>query len=230
MKKPSFVKDEIYHIYNRGVEKRTIFTGQKEYYRFIYDMFEFNDENSTTNNSYSFKSKSIEVEPQYKKSRKLLVEILAFVLMPNHFHLLLKQKRENGIIKFMQKLGTGYTMYFNKKHARVGGLFQGRFKAVLIENEAQYIHIPSYIHMNPLKFYRGSTSIKLKMDFLSGYKWSSLSDYIGRKNLPSLTSREQYLDFFGGEGSYYKEIERLLKAGEESFKNVGNIFIEVEPQ
>ncbi|MEK7095926.1 MAG: transposase, partial [Patescibacteria group bacterium] len=130
MQKPQFAQDQIYHIFNRGVEKRDIFVGEKDYFRFVHDLYEFNDEDRVYNSLYFFKRepKSIEVQPQYvKKERKLLVDILAFVLMPNHFHLILRQRVENGIVKFLQKIGTGYTMYFNKKYERVGSLFQGRF-------------------------------------------------------------------------------------------------------
>ena len=136
----------------------------KDRFRFIHDLFEFNDQDSVLNVAYYFNPKSMEVEHQYfekqRKPRKLLVEILIFALMPNHFHLLLKQKRGGGIVKFMQKLGTGYTNYFNKKYKRVGGLFQGRFKAVLVSEEAHFIHLPFYIHTNPLDLiYGSSTSI-----------------------------------------------------------------------
>ena len=162
--KPQFTENHVYHIYNRGVEKRNIFLNDRDYLRLIHDLYEFNDENQALNVGYFINSKSIEVEPQYlkkeKKKRKLLVEILAFTLMSNHFHLILQQKKEGSIVKFMQKLGTGYTMYFNKKYKRVGGLFQGRYKAVLLENDTHFIHLPFYIHTNPLKIYRGSTSIE----------------------------------------------------------------------
>src|SRR3989338_7893093 len=219
MKKPQFVENQIYHVYNRGVEKRATFLDDKDFRRFIHDLFEFNDKDSAFNVAYYFNSRSKKIEPRNiekkRKPRKSLVEILLFVLMPNHFHLLLKQSKENGIVKFMQKLGTGYTNYFNKKYERGGGLFQGRFKAVLIGREAQYIHVPSYIHLNPLELlsYRGSTSIGMreKMEFLENYQWSSYPDYIGKKNFPSLTSRDLYLKFFGGEGGYKEEIERLFK-------------------
>lgn len=221
MNRPQFVEDEIYHIYNRGVEKRKIFLNNKDYFRFIHGMQEFNDKNPTENTLYYLSKSHIEVKPRY---REPLVEILVFVLMPNHFHFLLKQKQKNGIPKFMQKLGTGYTMYFNKKNERVGSLFQGNFKSVLIEHESQYIHIASYIHTNPLKLlpYRGETSIGLreKMEFLENYQWSSYPDYIGKKNFPSLTSRDLYLKFFGGEEGYKKEIERLLKTNKDFFGEV----------
>ena len=223
MKKPQFVENEIYHIYNRGVEKRNIFTEDKDYFRFIHDLFEFNDENPVLNMTYYFNPKTMEVEPQYlkkeRKPRKLLVEILAFCLMPNHFHLLLRQTRKNGIIKFMQKLGTGYTMYFNKKNGRVGGLFQGRFKAVIVKDEEHFIHLPFYIHTNPI--YGGSTSIDLKK-----YRWSSYLDYIGKRNFPSITSRKFLLEFFGGEKEYEKATKQWIKEREENLKKIRDIILE----
>jgi len=229
MQKPPFVENQIYHIYNRGVEKRKIFLDKQDYLRFIYGLFMFNDKEAVINTSYYFNPKSMQVEPQHikkeRKPRKLLVEILIFTLMPNHFHLVLKQKRENGIVKFMQKLGTGYTMYFNKKYKRVGGLFQGRFKAVLISKEAHFIHLPFYIHTNPLDLihYRGSTSIMEKVRFLENYKWSSFPDYIGKKNFPSVTSREFFLEFFGGPEEYRKATINWLKEKEENIEKIKEV-------
>jgi len=218
MKKPTFTEDKIYHVYNRGTEKRKIFMEDKDYFRFIHDLFEFNDENAVLNSCYYFNPKTASIENRYlknpkadRKPRKLLLEILIFVLMPNHFHLLLKQKQENGIVKFMQKLGTGYTMYFNKKHERVGGLFQGRFKAVLVNEHAHFLHLPYYIHTNPLSNYRGSTSIVGQMKFLEDYRRSSFPDYVGKKNFPSVTQREFLLNFFGREKKYKKETIEWLK-------------------
>ena len=227
MPKPSFVENQIYHIYNRGVEKRKIFLDDHDYLRFIHDLFEFNNQDSVFNVLYYFNPKSMEVEPQYfekeRKPRKLLVEILLFTLMPNHFHLLLRQKKENGIVKFMQKLGTGYTMYFNQKNKRVGGLFQGRFKAVLISEEAHFIHLPFYVHTNPLDLnYGGSTSI----DYLENYRWGSFPDYIGKKNFPSVTSRGFLLEFFGGEKEYRKEMVKWLKDKEDNTEKIKEVTLE----
>ena len=179
----------------------------------------------------------MEVEPQYiereRKSRKLLVKILAFCLMPNHFHLLLQQVKDGGIIKFMQKLGTGYTMYFNKVYERVGSLFQGRFKAVLVNQESHFIHLPYYIHCNPLdlKFpewrnYGGSTSIDWRgaVGFLEKYRWSSYLDYIGKKNFPSVTQREFLTEFLGGPEQYRKDTIKWLK--EMDLEEIKNLILE----
>lgn len=232
MKKPIFTENEIYHVYNRGVEKREIFAADKDYYRFIHDLFEFNNENPTINTNYYFNSKiksDIQIQRLKKQSRKLLVEILSFVLMPNHFHLILRQKRRKGIVGFMQKLGTGYTNYFNKKYDRVGGLFQGRFKAVHVNKDAHFIHLPFYIHTNPLDLiYRSSTSIDWgkQMDFLENYRWSSYMDYIGKQNFPSVTSREILLDLLGGEKQYKKATEEWLKEKEKNSAKIGNLLLE----
>jgi putative transposase len=145
--------------------------------------------------------------------------------MPNHFHFLVRQKEKNGIVKFMQKLGTGYTMYFNQKQKRVGGLFQGRFKAINIDREVHFIHLPHYIHTNPLSLnYGGSTSI----EFLENYRWSSFPDYIGKKNFPSVTKREFLLNVFGSEKKYKALTEELLKEYDEerNLEKIKDIILE----
>ncbi|MEK6839641.1 MAG: transposase [Nanoarchaeota archaeon] len=233
MQKPQFVEDQIYHIYNRGVEKRKTFLDNKDHLRFIHDLFELNDEDSVFNVAYYFnpRSQKAEVQSQEKerKPRKLLVEILAFALMPNHFHLMMRQKRKNGVVRFMQKLGTGYTNYFNKRYERVGSLFQGRFKATLVSDEAHFIHLPFYVHTNPLDLiYGSSTSIdwKKQMDFLETYRWSSYLDYIGKKNFPSVTSREFLSEFLGGEKEYKKATRDWLKERDENSEKIKEIRLE----
>ena len=225
MIKPVFVDNRIYHIYNRGVEKRNVFLDKQDHFRFVHDLFEFNDEAPAINiyyklpqlQSYEVELRKIGNKKEERQPRKLLVEILSFCLMPNHFHLLIKQKVDGGVIQFMQKLGTGYTNYFNKKYKRVGSLFQGRFKAVLVEEEAHFIHLPYYIHLNPLdlKFpeWRNKEikNYKEVMKFLENYRWSSFLDYLGKKNFPSVTQREFLNEFFGGLKQYKKDITKWLK-------------------
>lgn len=239
MHKPQFVENKLYHIYNRGVEKRKIFMDDKDHFRFIHDLFEFNDENPALNAGYFFDPKAMKIRTNYIKKvnkkearepRKLLVEILIFTLMPNHYHLILKQKKENGIIRFMQKLGTGYTNYFNKKYERVGPLFQGKFKAVILEEHAHFLHLPYYIHTNPLELstYGSRTSVdwKNQMEFLENYRWSSFMDYAGEKNFPSVTQREFLLDFFGGEKEYKKETKKWLKERSNNTQEIKEITLD----
>ncbi len=219
MKKPDFVEGQIYHIYNRGVEKREIFLDDEDYLRFIHNLFEFNDDAPVLNVKYYFNSQTTSSDfKTRRKPRDILVEILTFTLMPNHFHLLLREKRSEGIVRFMQKLGTGYTLYFNNKYDRVGGLFQGRFKAALVDKEVYLIHLSSYIHTNPLDLnYGGSTSI----EFLECYRWSSLPDYISKKNFPSVTNRGFILKIFGGEGAYREHIKAWIAENrDEKYSNL----------
>ncbi|MDP3800508.1 MAG: transposase [bacterium] len=194
MKQPQFANGEIYHIYNRGVEKRVTFLNQKDYMRFADNLFVFNDAIPVLNLGYDLENNDID----YGKTRKLLVEILAFCLMPNHFHLLLRQKVDEGITKFMRKLGTGYTNYFNKKYSRVGPLFQGIFKSVLIKRQAQLTYLPHYIHLNCLDITMPewrSKNLRDKekaLNFLDSYRWSSYLDYTGKSNFPHILSKALY--------------------------------------
>lgn len=148
MERPQFVNDEVYHIYNRGVEKRDVFTNEKDYFRFIHCLFEFNDTAPAVNLGFHL-SKSL-LKSDFNRPREMLVDILCYCLMPNHYHLLIKQHMDRGITEFMRKLGTGYTNYFNLKYDRVGSLFQGKFKAVHVSKEAHFLYLPHYIHLNPL--------------------------------------------------------------------------------
>lgn len=216
MKRPLFTTGEIYHVYNRGVDKRKTFMNEKDYLRFIHDLFEFNDEAPAENIYYRAPSlKSYEVGLRkitrgQQKSRKLLVEILIFCLMPNHFHLLLRQSVDGGITEFMRKLGTGYTNYFNKKYEHSGALFQGKFKAIHISKHAHFTHLPLYIHLNPVELIapqwqdKKIKSTKEIVHFLDCYRWSSYQDYTGRKNFPSVTQRE-FLDAFFESPKHHRE-------------------------
>ncbi len=233
MKNPQFINNKIYHVFNRGVEKREVFLDTQDYARFIHSLFEFNDKALTINTHRSFNPNDpmfgVRLPTLEKEPRKLLVEILIFTLMPNHFHLLLKQLVEGGISKFMQKIGTGYTNYFNKKYERVGSLFQGKFKAVDIIENAHFIHIPHYIHTNSLdiKDVRSQTpNIEEQMKFLEDYKWSSFQDYIGKKNFPSVTQREFLLDFWGGSEKYKKETKEWLKDWKDNSRKIKEITLD----
>jgi putative transposase len=220
MRKIMFVDNGIYHVFNRGIEKRNIFLDDQDYFRFIHNLFEFNDENPVINTRYYFDSKTMNVESRNlnkanknKHVREKLVEILVFTLMPNHFHLLLMQRKKNGIQRFIQKVCIGYVMYFNQKYERVGGLFQGRFKAVMADRNEYFQYLPHYIHLNPLgiKVNSAARSWREGIRFLENYKWSSFPDYIGKKNFPSVTKRDSVLKIFGGEAGYKRNTRKILK-------------------
>ncbi len=214
--------NEIYHIINRGTDKRKIFLDDKDYLRFIHDLFEFNDEKPAFNIGYNFKNQYIDVKRQYIKKReprKLLVEILAFCLMPNHYHLLIKPLTKNSKSEFIKKLNGRYAKYFNNKYERSGRLFEGKYKSILIKNESHFIHILYYIHLNPLDLIVSewrernilTSDVNKIMKFLENYRWSSFLDYIGKKNFPSVTQREFLNNFFEGPENHKKSILKWLK-------------------
>ena len=138
--------------------------------------------------------------------------------MDNHFHMLVRQKEVNGITTFMRKLGTGYTNYFNKKYKRNGALFQGKFKSVHVEKDAHLMYLPIYIHLNPLDFeFKEWRNGKISdpeeaFNFLINYKWSSLLDYIGKKNFPSIIKKDFLVELFGDEDKQYKQILSWIKS------------------
>lgn len=219
---------EIYHTLNRGVDKRKIFIDNKDYFRFIHDLFEFNNQDWVNSTFYIFnKSNDIASRNIKRKPRKLLVDVLAFCLMPNHYHLLLRSLTENGISRFMKKMNMGYAKYFNIKYKRKGSLFEGRYKSILIKNESHFIHIPFYIHCNPLDLItpewreRRMEDCNKAEDFLRSYRWSSNLDYCGEKNFPSVTNRNFLLEYFGGEGGYKISLQNWLKElNMENFKDI----------
>ncbi len=231
MPKIQFANNEIYHVYNRGVDKRKIFMDDVDYLRFIHDLFEFNDTNLVNPSNIRLSSRNpssvsanqldqcLAVEPpNIKIKRKLLIEILVFCLMPNHYHLMIRQLVDGGVSKFLQKLGTGYTQYFNNKYERSGVLFQGRSKAILLKSEAHFFHLPYYIHTNPLdlimpKWKEEKTfNYEKAMTYLDGYRWSSFRDYIGKKNFSSVTQRELLLDTIGNSKQHEANMLKWLRA------------------
>lgn len=153
-----YVENSYYHIYNRGVEKRKIFQDKQDYDIFL----SYLEEYLLPKNEKEFSEKLGDPKLSYKERDKINkvirlnnfageITLLAYCLMPNHFHILIKQKSRDAIDKFMNSIGTRYTMYFNRKYQRVGPLYQSTYKAVLVETDAQLLHLTRYIHQNPIK-------------------------------------------------------------------------------
>ncbi len=212
---------------NRGVDGRSIFLDDYDRLRFIHDLFEFNDENPSSNLHYFFDKQkhSMDIGRPYihqQEERKTLVDIFAFSIMPNHYHMLVQPKTENALPLFMKKLNMGYAKYFNEKYTRTGALFQGKYKAVLIEREAHFIHLPYYIHLNPLDMdfpewrKRVLQNPKKALKFLEAYRWSSHPDYLGKHNFPSVIEKHLLLDVFGNEKIYAESFASWL--GELDYK------------
>jgi REP element-mobilizing transposase RayT len=166
-----------YHVYNRGVDKRQIFMDDGDRFRFLFGLYEFNDVAPALNFGWKI-TRNTEKWPE--RDRLQLVDILAFVLMGNHFHLLLRQARENGVSDFMKKLGVGYAKYFNVRHSRTGALFQGRFQYRPVEDDSYLFKLHEYIHLNPAEILKPSQK-------LTAYAWSSLPYYqLGRQDFAKI--------------------------------------------
>lgn len=205
---------EIYHIYNRGVEKRLIFLTRRDYLRFVELTNYYRFLNCSLKFSY-FKLLSAEKKAKIFKDLEnkgeKLVEIFAYCLMPNHIHILLKQLAEKGISKFMAKTTSGYSHYFNKRHERVGHLFQGNFRAARIESEEQFLHVCRYIHLNPV------TSYLIELENLNNYFYSSHPEYLGKRGgfcntkevLSHFQKLKNYQDFVQDQADYARKLENI---------------------
>ena len=153
----TYVENGYYHIYNRGVEKRVIFLDQQDYGVFLSYLKEYLLPKKEKELHERFSDPQISSVEKNKVLKSLHlnnfnqeITLLAYCLMPNHFHFFVKQKSINAIDRFMNSLATRYTMYFNRKYKRVGSLYQAVYKAVLIKNEAQFLHLSRYIHKQAL--------------------------------------------------------------------------------
>ncbi len=180
-----FTEDTSYHVYNRGVEKRVIFADSQDYNVFLSRLRLMLIDRSRLDEK--------ELPRQPIKSFFGEVELLAYCLMPNHFHLLLHQNTNDGIAEFMRTLSTSYTMYFNRRYERVGALFQGRYKARRVDTDAYRQHISRYIHLN-------STAISRDIE---NFEYSSMRHFRNQEEpwisydrvLEDFTSYDDYLKF-----------------------------------
>jgi len=206
-RKIKLVNNEIYHIISRGVGGLPIFRDKDDYYRCIFSLYSFNDDRPIEIRRERRLRKEVDGRPTSVKAeeRDKFVEILAFCLMPNHVHILLKQIKYDGTSRFMKKFATGYAKYFNEKYEKMGHLFQGRFQAIHVKDDAYLKVIFNYIHTNPVSLVEpkwkteGIKNAKTTIEFLENYKWSSYQDYIGKKNFPSLTKRSFLSEVIGKE-------------------------------
>lgn len=184
-----YVKNGFYHIYNRGANKQKIFRNKKDYQVFLNDFKTALSPPPNLNDlktSFTLKGETFKGIAKQPKNFYQQIDLVAYCLMPNHFHLLIKQKLKNTIQSFMRSLATRYSMYFNKKYARTGTLFQGVYKAVLVETDNHLLHLSRYIHQNPLKFWK---------KLLKDYPYSSYAEYLGIRNTTWIYPKE-ILSFF----------------------------------
>lgn len=207
-RKIEFSEGEFYHIYNRGADKIDIFVNDSDKDRFLKLLFVCNNIEPIT--FRSIKNLSLE-----KIERgETLVDIGAYCLMSNHFHLLLREKTGDGITVFMKKLLTAYSMYFNTKHERTGVLFQGRFKAEHADSDEYLKYLFSYIHLNPVKMIdakwreNGIVNHSKAERFLEKYEYSSYLDYLNYTRDKNLILNKKTFPSYFGKPNDFKECVR----------------------
>lgn len=180
-RRTTFSPGEYYHIYNRGVEKRKIFSNHSDYERFVALLYIMNQPNNFVFRDFLRTKNLADIFDESQDSP--IVSIVAYCLMPNHFHLILQEHEEGGITKFMSKVLTSYSMYFNLKYERSGSLFMHPFRSKHIDNESYYLYIHSYIHLNPISLIQsdwkevGIKNYKKAQEFLDSYQYSSYLDF-----------------------------------------------------
>jgi len=214
IRRVKLVQGEYYHLYNRGNSKQKIFTDKEDYQRFIELLYvsnasgRFNLYDLKRNNNFNV----------YKVDRNnLLVGVGVYCLMPNHFHLLLTEKEEGGISKFMQKLSTAYSMYFNKKYKRTGSLFEGKFKSQHADTDKYLKYLFSYIHLNPIKLIqsdwkeKGINNKREAIEYLNKYPYSSYLDFNGEKRIQNkILDVDVFPKYFFSKENFQKEIFEWL--------------------
>lgn len=212
IRKVNLVSGEYYHIYNRGNSKQKIFHDNEDYFHFMGLLYACNSINNFRADTI-VKGKSF-----YDFEReKQIVSIGTYCLMPNHFHILITQKEEGDISKFMQKVLTAYVMYYNKKYQRTGGLFEGKFKSEHAKNDRYLKYLFSYIHLNPIKLTQkdwkeiGIQNKKEALEYLQNYKYSSYLDYLGIKRIQNkILNIESFPKYFPNKKSFLGEIFEWL--------------------
>ncbi|HBB36506.1 MAG: hypothetical protein UX02_C0002G0002 [Candidatus Moranbacteria bacterium GW2011_GWC1_45_18] len=214
MRKNQIVKNEFYHIYNRGTEKRKIFLDDSDYFRFLFSMRLMNDEKDGLmflwkNHHAKYPKATLdEFLRSNLKKPKPLVEFICYSLMPNHVHFVMRQIAEKGIEKFMHRIGTGYTMYFNSKYQRSGVLFQGKFKASRI-GSGNFLYLSAYVNCNAEV--HGIAKAR-------NWRWSSFSDYLGETK-SGLCNKKVVMMEFKGAGDYEKFAKENVEAARQNKAN-----------
>jgi len=217
IRKVPLINNYYYHIFNRGVNKQPIFSNKRDYNRMLniirYYQYGYRHSKFSTFMKLNINFRN-EIWNSIEKSQKF-IDIVAFCLMPNHFHLLVMQNIDGGISKFLAEIQNSYTKYYNLRYNRTGHLFQGQFKSVLIQSDDQLQHVSRYIHLNPY-----SSGLVKSLKDLDKYEWSSLLEYSNNKNTILSTRKHlinpntfkkcnDYLIFVHNNADYQKRLEDI---------------------
>jgi putative transposase len=209
LRKQSFAIGESYHLYNRGTEKRIIFSDEQDYNHFLFLMYVCN----------TIKSIELRKIGENFDREETLIDIGAYCLIPNHFHILVQEKTENGISKYMLKLLTAYSMYFNKKYKRTGKLYEGKFKSIHAGNDKYLKYLYSYIHLNPAKILDKNWKKKIKYNkklfhHILDYKYSSLKEYLNNKF--KILNTSKFPNYFKNPNEHKEELLEWLNFNDDN--------------
>ncbi|MFH1423480.1 MAG: transposase [Candidatus Nealsonbacteria bacterium] len=200
MRKIQFSNNQYYHVYNRGVDKRDIFIDEKDYQKFLRNLKDFNNKSY-----YEQRARVIEEKKElssFLEGFEKVVEVIAYSLAPNHFHLILKQLVDGGVSNFMHKTGTSFTNYFNKKYNRSGSLFQGTYKVIQIQNDNYLLWLSGYIN--------GNIEIH-KIEPAEFYKWASFKNFLNGERDGILGDIDIILSQFKDRQDYKNFINRVIQ-------------------
>lgn len=206
--------EQIYHVFNRSVAKQPIFLTRRDYERAIEVLSFYRYKKPPLRFSFFKRLEQktrIDFITNLETNGEKLVEILAYCIMPNHVHFLLKPFEDQSISAFMRNFQHSYSKYFNIKNQRTGSLFQSMFRAVRIESDEQLLHVSRYIHLNPV------SSFIINIDSLTDFAWSSFKDYINLDDSLTTTniilgyfkSNEEYKKFVFDQAGYQRELEQI---------------------
>ncbi len=210
------VTEEIYHVFNRGIASQPIFGNKRDYSR-LTETFIYYQNISPPVKYSKFLTLSNDMRNKImetlRREKQFLVEIIAYCLMPNHFHFILKQTKNNGISNFIGNISNSYTRYFNTRVERQGPLLTGKFKSVRVGTEEQLLNLSRYIHLNPYTSY----IVKTTKD-LNNYLYSSFPEYIERVKTPicfkedvltRFKNKDSYKNFVFDQADYQRRLEEI---------------------
>lgn len=197
------LNNNIYHVFNKTINSQLIFNGDNYCKQFVQITKYYRSVKTPVSFSHL---KNLEIQSQASIWRKILlkkfyrVEILAFSLMPTHFHFLLRQAKTGGISKFMANTLNSFTRYFNIKNQKIGPLLLPRFKSVKINTDEQLIHVSRYIHLNPY-----SSGLVSNLEDLKNYSWSSYRQYVEKTDSKyDMCNLKPVLRLFGNDKTRYR--------------------------
>lgn len=206
MRKTQFITGEHYHIYNRGIENRRICVETKDYSKVIRCLKDFNNKTLYEKRKQIITIGGLKELSSFLKNQEKMVQILSYALIPNHYHLILKQLVGGGISQFMHKLGTSYTNYFNKKYTRSGSLFQGPFKAIHVNNNDYLLWLCGYVNGN-IEIHKITTA--------ENYKWSSFKTLLQSEENKILGNTDIITSQFNDSQEFKNFVKKIIKKSKE---------------